>query len=131
GGMAQALIVVLALLTGVQQIGVDVSVLVAITITTIGAVIAGFALAFALGGRDLLANMIGAYEVQRHYRLGQRVRIADKEGTIVGFAPTTVTLAGSQGRYTVPAQIFQREIVELVEEQPAYGSQNASEPRIS
>tara|TARA_R110000868_G_scaffold71337_13_gene209054 strand:+ start:311 stop:1195 length:885 start_codon:yes stop_codon:yes gene_type:complete len=131
GKMAQVLIIVLALLTGVQQIGIDVSVLVAITVTTIGAIVGGFALAFALGGRDLLANMIGAFELQRHYRVGQRIRISQREGTIVAFTPTTVMLAGSNGRYAVPAKEFQSKIIELIEDTPSHGTQGPSEPSVS
>ncbi len=131
GGVAQVLIIVLALLTGVQQIGIDVSVLVAITVTAIGAVIGGFALAFALGGRDLLANMIAAFELQRHYRVGQRIRVDGKEGTIISFAPTTVMLAGAKGRYAVPAKTFQSDIVELIEDHTSDDAQSSTEPRVS
>lgn len=115
GGVAQALVLVLAVLTGVEQVGIDVSILVTLTMIAIGGVVASFALAFALGGRDYLANLIGAYDLRRDYRIGQQVHVAGHTGTIAAFTPTAVILVGADGRICIPAKIFQTEIVEIRE----------------
>lgn len=122
GGVAQALVLVLAVLTGVEQVGIDVSILVTLTMIAIGGVVASFALAFALGGRDYLANLIGAYDLRREYRIGQQVQVAGHTGTIAAFTPTAVILVGADGRICIPAKVFQTEIVTVHETAASPGS---------
>jgi len=75
----------------------------------LGVVLAGFSLAFGLGARQVVANLIASHALQRQFAVGQRARIGGIEGEILEFTPTSVILATGEGRVTVPAGRFDEE----------------------
>lgn len=116
GQTAQAAILVTALVIGINQIGIDVTLLIALITILAGAVAGSLAFAFALGARSLVGNLIGAHYLQQHYRPGQQARIGDVEGEILELTPVSVVLATEQGRVIVPAKVFNERNTTLVTE---------------
>ena len=106
GRSAQALIVVLAVIIAIDQIGVDSTILVTLTVTVFAAIVGGAALAFGLGARSTVANILAAHYVRRLYRVGDKVSIDDVQGTIVELGSSTVSIETDNGRVTVPAEQF-------------------------
>jgi len=115
GRAAQGAVVVLALIMGAQQAGIDSTFLTIALPVVLGAVLGGAALAFGLGSRTAVANIIASYHLMRLYDIGQRVRIAGFEGRIVRVTPTAVVLDADEGRVTVPASLFAEQVSVLVE----------------
>jgi len=115
GRGAQAAVVVLGLVMGAQQAGIDSTFLMIALPVVLGAVLGGAALAFGLGSRTAVANIIASYHLVRLYDIGQRVRIAGFEGRIVRVTPTAVVLDADEGRVTVPASLFAEQVSVLVE----------------
>ena len=68
--------------------------------------VGGSALAFALGSRTAVANILALHYVAQSYKVGQRVRLGDLEGEIVEFKKTAVVVATADGLVLVPAQEF-------------------------
>ncbi len=110
GRSVQAAILMTALVLGLNQIGIDVTLLTTLIAILIGAVVGSLALAFAMGAGSFVGNLIGAHYLQQHYRPGQQARIGDVEGEILELTPVSVILATERGRVMVPAK--------LVSEQP-------------
>lgn len=106
GLTAQAMTFLVGLVIGLDQIGIDVAFLVTILAILLGSLSAGIALAFGLGARTFADNLINLRHVQRLYQCGQTVKIADVEGEILEFTPTSVVVAGKQGRVAIPARLF-------------------------
>lgn len=106
GRGAQAVVLVTALIIGINQIGIDVTLLVTLVSILFAAVCISFALAFALGARTFVGNLIGAHYLQQYYHPGQLARLGDIEGEVLELTPTSVILASERGRVTVPAKIF-------------------------
>lgn len=104
GRVAQAAILMTALILGINQIGIDVTLLIALIAIVVGGLVGSMTLAFAIGARELVRNLIGAHYLQQHYQLGQNVRIGDSEGEIVEFSPVFAVLATATGRVTIPAK---------------------------
>jgi small-conductance mechanosensitive channel len=73
---------------------------------TVGSTLAAAALAFGLGARASVANIIAARYVAQFCRVGQAVRIDDVEGTVVQLTPTAVVVETPEGRAVVPAGRF-------------------------
>lgn len=119
GAVAYGCTMALALVIGLNQIGIDVTLLVTVIAIVAAAALGGLALAFALGARDFIGNLIGAHYMREVYRPSQRLRIGDIEGKIEAFSPVSVTLATAQGRTTLPGRVFNEEIIVLVEDMPA------------
>lgn len=103
--LTQAAILVIALMTGLQHMGLDVSFIGQLLILLVGAGIGGLALAFALGARRYVANLI-AHSTAARYNPGDYIRIGDMEGTIIEIHRTGVDLVTNEGVVTVPAALF-------------------------
>ena len=109
GQLAQAGTCLAAIIIGIDQIGIDVTFVTTMIAIVLGVALAGFSLAFGLGARHLVANLIACHAVQRQFSVGQRAQIGGIEGVIVEFTPTGVVFATADGRVTVPAGRFDRE----------------------
>jgi len=93
-------------LVAIEELGIEISFLKATLLILLGGLLAGAALAFGLGGRDLVANILSAHYVQRLYQVGQVVRIDGVEGRIVRIGETSVILECAEGDVAIPARAF-------------------------
>ncbi len=103
---AQLFTVGTMIVIGVDQIGIDISVLITIIAISIGALLGGVAIAFSLGSKTLVSNLIGAHYLSKDYRVGETIRVGDILGTILEISPVAIILETSEGRMSVPAKIF-------------------------
>ncbi|MCB1669331.1 MAG: mechanosensitive ion channel [Porticoccaceae bacterium] len=113
---AQVSVVLTAILIGVEQLGINVAFLTTTLIVTAGVLLGGAALAFGLGARHFIANVIGVQTARKHYQLGQLVRIDDIEGYVLDITPTVVVLDTRQGRALVPAKLFHEQVSKIIVE---------------
>ncbi len=112
---AQAAVLVLALVMAADQAGLDSTFLMISLPVALAALLGGAALAFGLGSRTAVSNIIAAYHLLELYEVGQRVRIAGFEGRIVEVTSTAVILDTPDGRVVVPAKLFSEQISVMVE----------------
>ncbi|MEQ8356330.1 MAG: hypothetical protein RH942_12385 [Kiloniellaceae bacterium] len=113
----QAAILVMALVLGINQIGVDVTLLIALIAILAAAIAGALALSFALGAGSFVSNLIGAHYLQQLYQPGQRAIIGDIEGEIIEMTPVGIVLATKKGRVTIPAKVFNEQPTTLVAEE--------------
>ncbi len=106
---AQAFTVITMIVIGVDQIGIDITVLITIFAIVIGALLGGVAFAFSLGSRTLVSNLLGARYLNKDYRVGEAVRISGLEGTILEISSIAVILETDAGKATIPAKVFSEE----------------------
>jgi len=104
--VAEILVIVLVVVIALEQLGVNGRVLELTVAITIGSALAAAALAFGLGARASVANLIAAHYVARTLTVGQDLMIDDIRGTVIQLTPTAVVLKTDQGRVVVPAQRF-------------------------
>ncbi|MBD3649260.1 MAG: mechanosensitive ion channel [Pseudomonadales bacterium] len=103
--LAQIIVIVTAIMTGLDQMDINISFLANIAIVLIGTFLGGMALAFALGSRQLVSNLLGRRDLES-YRIGDRIRIGEIEGTIIELTSTAAVLDVGEGIATVPAARF-------------------------
>lgn len=108
--LVQYLVVTAAVITGLGQMSVDISFLAMLIIVVVGALLGSLSLAFALGSRDVVANMLSRRELDR-FRVGDRISVADVEGRIVEITRTGVVLDRDEGLTYIPASRFASSIV--------------------
>lgn len=106
GRATHLVIVVIAVVTGVEQLGIDTDFLTASITLGVGAVVGGVALAFGLGARIHVGNLIASHYLRQVYRIGQTVRVAEREGRIIEIGNAAVLLESEEGRVMVPAAAF-------------------------
>lgn len=114
GRAVQSAIFLAAMVIGLDQVGIDITFLTTLFAIIVGGLLLAVALAFGLGARDLVANLIGAQQVTRLLEPGQVARIDDIEGQVLEVTPTCVLLATEAGRMAVPAGRFQQVAVLVV-----------------
>lgn len=114
GRALQILIGVLFLIIAVGQLGIDSSILVITLAIVFAATFGGAALAFGLGARATVGNIIAARYVKRGYSPGDTVKIGDVQGKVMEITDTAVMLDSSEGRVMVPAERFSEEASLLV-----------------
>lgn len=110
GRAAQAVILLTAIVVGVDQIGIDVSFLSAILSIVVAAALGGMGLAFGLGARTHVSNLLAARQARQLYRVGDRLRVGEVDGTLVELTPTMLVLETERGRAAVPAKILDEQV---------------------
>lgn len=114
--LARVLLIAMASIIALGQVGVDTTLLVTVFSLTVAAFLSGAALAFGIGAADAVRNVIAAHRVRDVYRTGQRVRVAGEEGEILELTANGVVLETERGRTLVPARVFQEGVSVLVDE---------------
>ncbi|MFV8819983.1 mechanosensitive ion channel domain-containing protein [Haliea sp. E17] len=112
---AQLLVIIAAVLTGLAQTAIDITFLSNVIVILLGFFFGGLSLAFALGSRQLVENLLARRALDR-YRIGDVVRIGDRQGRIIELLSTAVVLEAEQGVLTVPTSRFVASEVLLVRE---------------
>lgn len=100
--LAHGGVVAVAVITGLQQMGIDISFITQLALIVLAALLGGLSIAFALGARQYVANLVAQVELAR-YSSGERLRIDEDEGEIVEIYRTGLTLATAQGLVSIPA----------------------------
>ena len=109
--IVQVVIIFTTIVIGVKQIGINVDFLENVLIVVVGVLLSGLVLAFGLGAKTLVANIIGAQYFRKHCSLGEYMSVGDVEGVIIEVTQTSIILDTASGRTTVPAKTFQEKIV--------------------
>ncbi len=105
-GFVNVLIITIAGVMAFEQLGLHGRVLELILAVTLGSVLAAAGLAFALGARTAVANIVAARYVAQLCHVGQEVRIDEIQGTVVELTSTAVIVESKEGRVIVPAARF-------------------------
>ncbi|WP_353253568.1 mechanosensitive ion channel domain-containing protein [Salinisphaera sp. PC39] len=106
GHAAQAAVVVAAAVIGLDLVGLDITFLVVLAGILIGAISGGAALAFGLGSRTLVSNLLGVRAIGHRLREGDAIRIDGIEGRVVELGRRNIVLETAEGRVTVPGRYF-------------------------
>ena len=111
----QLIILFIAVILGIEQIGIDtlfISVLAGIILATM---LGGLALAFGLGARTHVSNIIAVKQLRQTYQSGDRIRIGDIEGRVQDITVTKVIIETETGSVSVPARLFDEQVVTVIE----------------
>jgi small-conductance mechanosensitive channel len=104
--LTRVAIVIAALLIAAAELGLDVSLLTQVLLVVLAATLGGGALAFGLGARGPIANILAMHYVNKSYRVGQTIRLGNEQGRIVRTSSTEVLLDTPEGELSIPGQVF-------------------------
>lgn len=102
--IGQVSVVLVAAVVAIEELGIQVTFFIVLAATALGAVLGGAGLAFALGARTAVSNLVARHYLQRSYRIGQRIRVGEHEGRILAIEATAVVLQAAEGRIRIPAR---------------------------
>lgn len=99
----------LALMTFVaafKQLNIEFPLLEQMILIAFGAVAAGFALAFGLGGREVMGGILAGYYTRQRLHAGDHVTVAGMEGTVREVGPVATVIEtdedGLLNRHSIP-----------------------------
>jgi hypothetical protein len=122
GRISQGVVFVIASIIGLDQVGLDVTFFVALVAVAVGAVLIGFSIAFGLGAREYVSNLIGARAARRSLSVGLLVRIGETQGEVLEITQTQIALDTQDGRALVPARIAEEHGVVIISSQAPSGA---------
>lgn len=114
----QVVIVFSAVIIGVEQIGLNIGFLSTLIVVVVAVLLGGAALAFGLGARSLVANIIGAQYTRRHCQVGDLIRLGATEGEVIEIAQAGIVIATAEGKAIIPARLFQEEVCHIITRGP-------------
>ena len=114
GVAAQAAVLVTAAVIGLDQIGIDVTLLIILVAILLGGALLSLAVAFGLGAKDFVGNLIAAQQAHGLFEPGDRARFGELEGRVIEIGTTTIVLVNEHGRHFVPASLCQRQATAVV-----------------
>ena len=103
--LVYATILIVAIVMGLQHVHVDISFVTRLLLIGFAAVGGGLMLAFALGARQHVANLLARQDLAR-LAVTDRIRVDGVEGEIVDIHSTGVDIATRDGIAHVPAARF-------------------------
>jgi hypothetical protein len=112
--LVQYIILFVSIIIALGQIGIEIYFLTDLLTIFVGALLFSAALAFGLGARDSVRNILGSYYLQKNYKEGYTVRKGEIEGTILKITSTSVILKTKDGQVTIPAGDFNNESIVLI-----------------
>ena len=96
----------LVLVTAINELGIDTSLLNEIIVIMVAGLIAGAALSFGFGARSAVGNLIAAHYIQPIVQIGEQIEVGSYNGTVTAVTPMVVVLETARGRVVVPASHF-------------------------
>ena len=112
---AQVTILLFAIVLGIDQIGIDIMFLSVIAGVVLAAMLGSIALAFGLGARTHVSNIIAANQLRQIYQVGDKVRIGDIEGRLMNIMMSRVIIETETGTVDMPAKIFDEQVTIIIE----------------
>lgn len=106
---AQVMIVLVMAIVAIDQLGIESTILTVTVATFFAATFGAAAVAFGLGARSSVGNILASRYVRKAYEIGDLVRVGEYEGKIAEITDTAVMLDSEDGRVMVPAQRFNEE----------------------
>ncbi len=99
-------ILFLAIIIALDQIGIEISLLIDIIDIILASLLFGAALAFGLGAKEAINNILASYYIRKRYKEGDEIQIDDVRGVILKIEATNVIIDNEIGQVSIPAKIF-------------------------
>ena len=106
---------ILTFIAAFNQLGIQFALLEKLILIGSAGLAAGFALAFGLGGRDVMAGILAGYYVRQRLQAGDQVSVAGFEGTVREVGPVATIVEtkenGLVSRHSIPNSRMLQEAV--------------------
>lgn len=114
GRLARVGVLLVSVIVALDQLGLEVSFLIVMAAVVAGAMLGGAALAFGLGAKTSVSNILASHYLVDTFKVGHRIRIGDIEGKILEITPTSVIVDSGAGRAVIPAGQFSEQVATLL-----------------
>ncbi|UCE73233.1 MAG: mechanosensitive ion channel [Methanomassiliicoccales archaeon] len=109
---AQFLVIYLAVVMALAQVGVAVPILYIVFAIVAAAVFIGLGVGFAYGSKDIFHNLVGFIQTDKTMEVGQKVKVDKFEGTIEEIGRYHMVLKTKTGKIRIPHSMLTKAIIE-------------------
>ncbi len=102
------LLVIFVTITSLNQAGIDTTIITSNFTLVIGAFLLAFAIAFGLGSREMVGNILSTFYARKSFSVGDKITVNGTKGTIEAIDTIFVTLQTEDGKLVIPI----KEVVE-------------------
>ncbi len=106
GKIIRYLILFISIIVAIDHVGINIRFLTNLIIIVISALMLGASLAFGLGAKTSVSNILASYYVRKSYELGSKIQIGEITGIIVKISDHAVLLETPNGNVSIPANEF-------------------------
>lgn len=106
GSVARYIVLGISIIVAIDQLGINISFIIILVSILLGALLFGAALAFGLGAKTSVSNILSSYYIQKNFEVGNTVQIGEAEGVITKITATSVFLDTKSGQVVIPAKDF-------------------------
>ncbi|MGB3149026.1 MAG: mechanosensitive ion channel domain-containing protein [Maribacter sp.] len=99
-------LLLLAIVIALDQIGIEIALLINIIDIVLAALLFGAALAFGLGARTSISNILACYYIRKRYKVGDEIQVGKTRGIIIKIDTTNIVMDNEIGQVTIPAKLF-------------------------
>jgi hypothetical protein len=114
GNLSYFAILILFIILGANQAGINTDIVTANLLMVVGAFIAAFALAMGLGSRDIVLRLILGFYSRKNLAIGTSVIIDDFEGTITAIDNICMTIENDQKKIIYPIKLITNKKVVII-----------------
>ncbi len=114
GRAVQYTVLAMAAILAVDQLGLNTTLLNDVLGNLLTVAGAGLALAFALGSREAVRNLLAGFYAKNLFEVGQMVEVGGYQGTLEAIGPLKAVIAATEGSVTVPNSALMDESVTTV-----------------
>ncbi|WP_411029836.1 mechanosensitive ion channel family protein [Spongiimicrobium sp. 3-5] len=104
---------IFVLITSLNQAGVDTTIITNNFTLVLGAFLLAFALAFGLGSKEVIGNVLKTFYVRKNYAVGDIIKVQDIEGAIVAIDNISLTIKTKKGKIVIPIKEIADNRVEI------------------
>jgi hypothetical protein len=108
-------IAILVTITALNQAGVDTTIVTNNVTIILGAFLLTFALAFGLGSKDVITNLLFTFYARKNYTVGEKIKVNSHQGEIIAIDNISLTLKTASGKLIIPIQQIVDNTVEVLE----------------
>ena len=102
------IIAIIITITALNQAGIDTEIITNNLTIILGAFLASIAIAFGLGSKDVVGDLLRAFYTRKNFEVGQRINFKNVTGTIESIDNITMSVKTDKGKVVLPI----RDVVE-------------------
>lgn len=111
GNLVIIVVIIMVIIVVLEQLGIDASIMSGIFTNVLTIIVAGVALAFALGGRELARNVLAGYYAREQFQLGDRLVFEGDEGTLEGIGVLNAEIRVGNDVVVLPNARLMEEVI--------------------
>ena len=107
-------IFIMAIITAVSQLGIGTEFIATNLSIIIGGGVMAFALGYGIASKSTMSNFLASFYSRERFKIGDRIKLEETEGEIVGMDSSSLTLSSARGKVIIPLSKLIAEKVEIL-----------------